>query len=95
MAYFELAHAMTMVLYILTFNDSLQVAVSDCPFLVIVNSLHPLLIAERRERSEANNWGLFKIPRYLHLHCTRPCTPYTSPTTSTHCALPFATLAAV
>ena len=29
------------------------------------------------------------------MHCTRPCTPYTSPTTSAHCALSFGTLAAV
>ena len=49
-------------------TDSLQVAVSDCLFLVIVNSLHPLLIAERREHSEANNWGLFEIPRYLYIY---------------------------
>ena len=51
-----------------------------------------LFIAERRERSEANNRVLFEIPRYLyiyiyiyvclHVHCTRPCTPYASPITS-------------
>ena len=52
------------------------------------------IIAERRERSEANNRVLFEIPRYLyiyiyiyiyvclHVHCTRPCTPYASPITS-------------
>ena len=45
------------------------------------------IIAERRERSEANNRVLFEILRYLyiyiyvclHVHCTRPCTPYASP----------------
>ena len=31
----------------------------------------------------------------LHMHCTRPCTPYASPITSAHCALSFGTLAAV
>ena len=30
----------------------------------------------------------------LHMHCTRPCTPYASPITSAHCALSFGTLAA-
>ena len=31
----------------------------------------------------------------LHVHCTRPCTPYTSPIMSAHCALSFGRLAAV
>ena len=55
---------------------------------------------EHSEGSEANNRGLFEIPRYLyymclHMHCTRPCTPCASPITSAHCALSFGTLAAV
>ena len=51
---------------------------------------------ERSERSEANNRVLFEIPQYLyiyiyiyiyiyvclHVHCTRPWTPYVSPITS-------------
>ena len=59
-------------------------------------------VANLSERSEADNRGLFEIPQYciyiyvcLQVHCTRPCTPYTSPITSVHCALPFETLAAV
>ena len=31
----------------------------------------------------------------LHMHCTRPCTTYTSPNMLAHCALYFETLAAV
>ena len=31
----------------------------------------------------------------LHVHCTRPCTPFASHITSAHCALSFGTLAAV
>ena len=60
---------------------------------------------EHSEQSEANNCGLFEIPRYLyiyiymcvclHVHCTRPCTPYASPITLAHCILSFGTLAAV
>ncbi len=62
------------------------------------------IIAERRmdrERSEANNHVLFEIPRYLyihvclHVHCTRPCTPYASPITLAQCSVSFKTLAAV
>jgi len=62
------------------------------------------IIAERRmdrEWSEANNHVLFEIPRYvyihvcLHVHCTRPCTPYASPITSAQCSVSFRTLAAV
>ena len=51
------------------------------------------ILAEQRERSEANDRSLFEIPRYLHIYvclhvnCARPCTPYTSPITLTyvHC----------
>ena len=51
------------------------------------------IIAQRRERSEANNRVLFEFPRYLYIyiyiymsvcnvHCTRSWTPYASPITS-------------
>ena len=59
------------------------------------------ILAEQRERSEANDRSLFEIPRYLHIYvclhvnCARPCTPYTSPITLTYCALSYGTLAAV
>ena len=59
------------------------------------------------EHSEANNCSPFEIQQYLyihiyiclHVHCTRPFTPYTSPCkfpiTSAHYALSFGALAAV
>ena len=58
-----------------------------------ISTYHIYVIAKRREcseRSEANNRVPFEIPRYLyiyiyyiyvclHVHCTKPCTPYASP----------------
>ena len=47
---------------------------SDAASLSCIFTLLNLYLLERRERSEANN-------------STIPCTPYTSPITSAHCAL--------
>ena len=75
--------------YILPFS----VLLSDCMYCILPSLL--CTVAERRERSElseANNCSLFEILYIcvcLHVHYTRPCTPYTSPVTSAHCALSF------
>ena len=71
-------------------------------FFFLFMHVHSLLLyfpsGKHSKWSEANNRGLFEISRYIclsALHCTRPCTPYTSSITSAHCALSFETLAAV
>ena len=45
-----------------------EVAVSDCLFLVIVNRLPPLLIAEQRERREANTRSIQDSAIFVYIY---------------------------